>query len=141
MSGRTEDEAREFAAKKYKVSTEIITLKQDEDVLDTWFSSGLLPMSIFGWPNTDNAEYRQFYPGSLLETGHDILFFWVARMVMFALKLTGEVPFKEVYLHAMVRDAHGRKMSKSFGNVIDPLDVRNGITLEVIIMHTLYRKE
>ena len=141
MSGRTEDEAREFAAKKYKVPKDKITLKQDEDVLDTWFSSGLLPMSIFGWPNTDNnAEYQQFYPGSLLETGHDILFFWVARMVMFALKLTGEVPFKEVYLHAMVRDAHGRKMSKSLGNVIDPLDVRNGITLEVTMNneHTHY---
>ena len=140
MSGRTEDEARQFAAKKYQVPVDRIILKQDEDVLDTWFSSGLLPMSIFGWPNIENnIDYNQFYPGSLLETGHDILFFWVARMVMFALKLTGDVPFKEVYLHAMVRDAHGRKMSKSLGNVIDPLDVRNGITLEVNLgIHSLY---
>jgi valyl-tRNA synthetase len=73
-----------------------------------------------------------FYPGTLLETGHDILFFWVARMVMMGYKLMGKLPFKEVYLHAMVRDAHGRKMSKSLGNVVDPLDVINGITLEAL---------
>ena len=74
---------------------------------------------------------KVFYPGVLLETGHDILFFWVARMVKMGLKLMGKLPFKEVFLHAMVRDAHGRKMSKSLGNVIDPLDVIKGITLEV----------
>uniref|UniRef100_A0A8C5BQ60 valine--tRNA ligase n=1 Tax=Gadus morhua TaxID=8049 RepID=A0A8C5BQ60_GADMO len=99
-----------------------------EDVLDTWFSSGIFPFSIFGWPNTQDLNV--FYPGTLLETGHDILFFWVARMVMMGLKLTGKLPFKEVYLHAVVRDAHGRKMSKSLGNVIDPLDVITGISLE-----------
>ena len=132
MSGRSEEEAKQSAVERFKVPADKITLKQDDDVLDTWFSSGLLPMSIFGWPNIEqNSDYKQFFPGSLLETGHDILFFWVARMVMFSLKLTGEIPFKEVYLHAMVRDAHGRKMSKSLGNVIDPMDVMTGITLAV----------
>uniref|UniRef100_A0A8C6V2Q8 Valine--tRNA ligase n=1 Tax=Neogobius melanostomus TaxID=47308 RepID=A0A8C6V2Q8_9GOBI len=127
VSGRTEEEAREKAAKRFSVTTDKISLRQDEDVLDTWFSSGIFPFSIFGWPNEDLSV---FYPGTLLETGHDILFFWVARMVMMGLKLTGKLPFEEVYLHAVVRDAHGRKMSKSLGNVIDPLDVITGITLE-----------
>uniref|UniRef100_A0A8C7LXX7 valine--tRNA ligase n=1 Tax=Oncorhynchus mykiss TaxID=8022 RepID=A0A8C7LXX7_ONCMY len=127
VSGRTEEDARDKAAKRFNVSTDKVTLRQDEDVLDTWFSSGIFPFSIFGWPNEDLSV---FYPGSLLETGHDILFFWVARMVMMGLKLTGKLPFKEVYLHAVVRDAHGRKMSKSLGNVIDPLDVITGISLE-----------
>ncbi|XP_027145509.1 valine--tRNA ligase [Larimichthys crocea] len=129
VSGRTEDEAREKAAKRFNVSADKITLRQDEDVLDTWFSSGIFPFSIFGWPN-ETQDLNVFYPGTLLETGHDILFFWVARMVMMGLKLTGKLPFKEVYLHAVVRDAHGRKMSKSLGNVIDPLDVITGISLE-----------
>uniref|UniRef100_A0A672MY29 Valine--tRNA ligase n=1 Tax=Sinocyclocheilus grahami TaxID=75366 RepID=A0A672MY29_SINGR len=127
VSGRSEEEAREKAAKRFNVTADKISLRQDEDVLDTWFSSGIFPFSIFGWPTED---LRVFYPGTLLETGHDILFFWVARMVMMGLKLTGKLPFKEVYLHAVVRDAHGRKMSKSLGNVIDPLDVITGISLE-----------
>uniref|UniRef100_A0A4W5M726 valine--tRNA ligase n=1 Tax=Hucho hucho TaxID=62062 RepID=A0A4W5M726_9TELE len=122
--------ARDKAAKRFNVSTDKITLRQDEDVLDTWFSSGIFPFSIFGWPN-ETQDLSVFYPGTLLETGHDILFFWVARMVMMGLKLTGKLPFKEVYLHAVVRDAHGRKMSKSLGNVIDPLDVITGISLEL----------
>uniref|UniRef100_A0A8C5HE09 valine--tRNA ligase n=1 Tax=Gouania willdenowi TaxID=441366 RepID=A0A8C5HE09_GOUWI len=131
VSGRSEEEARAKAAKRFNVSTDKITLKQDEDVLDTWFSSGIFPFSIFGWPNeVRTKDLNVFYPGTLLETGHDILFFWVARMVMMGLKLTGKLPFKEVYLHAVVRDAHGRKMSKSLGNVIDPLDVISGISLE-----------
>uniref|UniRef100_A0A8C8G9G2 valine--tRNA ligase n=1 Tax=Oncorhynchus tshawytscha TaxID=74940 RepID=A0A8C8G9G2_ONCTS len=130
VSGRTEEEARDKAAKRFNVSTDKITLRQDEDVLDTWFSSGIFPFSIFGWPN-ETQDLSVFYPGTLLETGHDILFFWVARMVMMGLKLTGKLPFKEVYLHAVVRDAHGRKMSKSLGNVIDPLDVITGISLEL----------
>uniref|UniRef100_A0A8C6KKB5 valine--tRNA ligase n=1 Tax=Nothobranchius furzeri TaxID=105023 RepID=A0A8C6KKB5_NOTFU len=129
VSGRSEEEAREKAARRFNVSVDKISLRQDEDVLDTWFSSGIFPFSIFGWPN-ETEDLKVFYPGTLLETGHDILFFWVARMVMMGLKLTGKLPFKEVYLHAVVRDAHGRKMSKSLGNVIDPLDVITGISLE-----------
>ncbi|XP_037392903.1 valine--tRNA ligase isoform X2 [Pygocentrus nattereri] len=129
VSGRSEEEAREKAAKRFNVTADKISLRQDEDVLDTWFSSGIFPFSIFGWPN-ECEDLNVFYPGTLLETGHDILFFWVARMVMMGLKLTGKLPFKEVYLHAVVRDAHGRKMSKSLGNVIDPLDVITGISLE-----------
>jgi len=108
---------------------EKLILDQDEDVLDTWYSSALFPFSILGWPN-QTEELEVFYPGSLLETGHDILFFWVARMVFFGQKLIGKLPFPDVYLHAMVRDAHGRKMSKSLGNVIDPLDLIKGISLE-----------
>uniref|UniRef100_H3CRE9 Valine--tRNA ligase n=1 Tax=Tetraodon nigroviridis TaxID=99883 RepID=H3CRE9_TETNG len=129
VSGRSEDEAREKAAKRFNVPADNISLRQDDDVLDTWFSSGIFPFSIFGWPN-ETEDLKVFYPGTLLETGHDILFFWVARMVMMGLKLTGKLPFEEVYLHAVVRDAHGRKMSKSLGNVIDPLDVITGIALE-----------
>jgi len=108
---------------------ESVNLHRDEDVLDTWFSSGLFPFSVFGWP--DNSEdMKAFYPTSLLETGLDILFFWVARMVMMGLQLTDQLPFNTVYLHAMVRDKDGRKMSKSLGNVIDPLEVIDGCTLE-----------
>nr|ASF90243.1 hypothetical protein SPAR06218 [Bartheletia paradoxa] len=105
------------------------TLEQDEDVLDTWFSSGLWPFAIMGWPE-QTADLKNFYPSALLETGWDILFFWVARMAMLGVYLTGQMPFKEVFCHAMIRDAHGRKMSKSLGNVIDPIDVIEGITLE-----------
>lgn len=129
ISARSEGEALSKAAAKFKVDPSKISLRQDEDVLDTWFSSGLFPFSIFGWPD-NNEELRVFYPSSLLETGHDILFFWVARMVFFGTKLLGQLPFKEVYLHPIIRDAHGRKMSKSLGNVIDPIDVINGICLD-----------
>ncbi|MCC7440398.1 MAG: valine--tRNA ligase [Bdellovibrionales bacterium] len=97
-------------------------LKQDEDVLDTWFSSGLWPFSTLGWPEKTPA-LNTFYPTSILETGFDIIFFWVARMIMMGLHFTGDVPFRKVYLHAMVRDEKGEKMSKTKGNVIDPLDV------------------
>lgn len=126
---RNLEEATQKALDKFKVTAGEITLHQDEDVLDTWFSSGLFPFSVFGWPDQTD-DFKLFYPTTLLETGHDILFFWVARMVFFGQKLTGKLPFKEVFLHPMVRDAHGRKMSKSLGNVIDPIDVINGITLE-----------
>ncbi|KAL1130732.1 hypothetical protein AAG570_011973 [Ranatra chinensis] len=129
VSGRTQEEALEKAAKKFGVDKSRITLKQDEDVLDTWFSSGLFPFSIFGWPD-ETDDLKAFYPGTLLETGHDIIFFWVARMVFFGQRLLGKLPFKEVFLHPIVRDAHGRKMSKSLGNVIDPMDVIEGIDLE-----------
>ncbi|CAH1785803.1 unnamed protein product [Owenia fusiformis] len=129
VSGRNIEEATQKAADRFNVPKEKISLRQDDDVLDTWFSSGIFPFSIFGWPDK-TEDLEMFYPGSLLETGHDILFFWVARMVMMGYKLMGKLPFKEVYLHAMVCDAHGRKMSKSLGNVIDPLDVITGIPLE-----------
>jgi valyl-tRNA synthetase len=127
FTGKSKEEAA--AKAKAKLGVKNVEVVQDEDVLDTWFSSGLFPFSVFGWPdNTDDV--KAFFPTSLLETGHDILFFWVARMVMMSIGLTGKLPFHTVYLHAMVRDAHGRKMSKSLGNVIDPLEVIDGISLE-----------
>src|SRR5512134_867529 len=95
-------------------------LTQDEDVLDTWFSSGLWPFSTLGWPE-ETPDYKYFYPTKYMETGYDILIFWVARMIMMGLEFTGQVPFKIVYLHGLVRDELGRKISKTLGNVIDPL--------------------
>lgn len=127
---RSEAEARRLAAERFGVAEAAVHLSQDPDVLDTWFSSGLFPFSTFGWPNDERGELGAFYPGTLLETGHDILFFWVARMVMMGLELTDQLPFRTVYLHAMVRDKYGRKMSKSRGNVIDPLEVISGAELE-----------
>ncbi|XP_031442520.1 valine--tRNA ligase, mitochondrial [Clupea harengus] len=101
----------------------------DTDVLDTWFSSGLFPFAMLGWPQ-QTSDLEQFYPNSMLETGSDLIFFWVARMVMLGTELTGQLPFKRVLLHSLVRDKYGRKMSKSLGNVIDPVDVIHGISLE-----------
>ena len=97
-------------------------IRQDDDVLDTWFSSGLWPFSTLGWPE-QTPDLKYFYPTSYMETGYDILFFWVARMIMSGLEYTGVAPFHTVYLHGLVRDEHGHKMSKTKGNVIDPLIV------------------
>ncbi|KAL9181914.1 hypothetical protein ACHAXT_012257 [Thalassiosira profunda] len=129
---RNEDEAYAKAEKLLGCSRSVLVLERDEDVLDTWFSSGLFPFSVMGWPEQTD-DLKAFYPTSLLETGLDILFFWVARMVMMGLQLTDKLPFHTVYLHAMVRDKDGRKMSKSLGNVIDPLEVISGCTLDSLL--------
>lgn len=127
VSARTEEDAFEKAKAKYPGKS--FTLERDPDVLDTWFSSGLWPFSTLGWPE-QTPDMENFYPNTVLETGWDILFFWVARMVMLGIKMTGKIPFTEVFCHSLVRDSDGRKMSKSLGNVIDPLDIITGIPLE-----------
>ncbi len=115
-------EAKKIAKKKFKTAK---ILKQDPDVLDTWFSSALWPFATLGWPNNKSYELKRFYKTSVLVTGFDIIFFWVARMMMMGLYFMKEVPFEDVYVHALVRDEKGQKMSKSKGNVIDPLTIIN----------------
>jgi len=124
---RDEEDVR----KKYKLSSKI-KLRQDEDVLDTWFSAMLWPFATLGWPGK-TKELKTFYPTNVLVTGFDIIFFWVARMIMAGLKLTDKIPFSEIYITGLIRDAHGQKMSKSKGNVLDPIDLIDGVDVESLV--------
>lgn len=130
-----EDTIRDFSLALLDAPADSHNYLQEEDVLDTWFSSGLWPFSTLGWPD-ETPDLKRYYPGDVLETGSDILFFWVARMMMLGIHFMKKPPFKDIYLHSMVRDAEGRKMSKSLGNAVDPIDVIHGITLDDLIAKT-----
>jgi valyl-tRNA synthetase len=133
ICGKTLEEATLIAEKKFNTTRDNFTLVQDDDVLDTWFSSALFPFAVCGWPEK-TKDMQAFFPNSILETGHDILFFWVAKMVIMSYYLCDkQLPYKKVFLHSMVRDESGEKMSKSKGNVIDPLEVIDGCDLETIL--------
>ena len=134
VAAKSEQEAKEKAKKKWNVDDiNKISVEQDSDVLDTWFSSGLLPFSVFGWPDLNSEELKTFFPTDLLETGHDIIFFWVARMIFMSYFFMDQLPFHTVYLHPIVKDKEGRKMSKSLGNVIDPLQIIRGAPLQELL--------
>ena len=124
--GENEQDVRNY----YKLAA--IDLKQDEDVLDTWFSSSLWPFGSLGWPEKTD-DFKSFFPTSLLVTGFDIIFFWVARMIMMSIEFTGKIPFKDVYVTGLIRDENGQKMSKSKGNIIDPIDLIYGISIEDLV--------